>query len=108
MKRVRLGWALAIGAVMAVSGQDDLDWNATPNDVNNLLKSMKEMIDVNYSVQVATLEEVSVDPAKNPILYRSGHYNFSYTDEQRKRMIGHAGVGVYASAVAGAAGIAGR
>jgi hypothetical protein len=87
MKRVRLGWVLAVGAVMAVSGQDeDLDWNATPNDVNNLLKSMKEMIDVNYSVQVATLEEVSVDPAKNPILYRSGHYNFSYTEEQRKRI----------------------
>jgi hypothetical protein len=64
--------------------QDDLDWNATPNDVNNLLKSMKDMIDVNYSVQVATLSEVSGDPAKNPILFRSGHYNFSYSEDQRK------------------------
>ncbi|MEI7945393.1 MAG: DUF4159 domain-containing protein [bacterium] len=77
------GLILALSPVLA---QDDLDWNATPNDVNNLLKSMKDMIDVNYSVQVATLSEVSGDPAKNPILFRSGHYNFSYSDDQRKRI----------------------
>ncbi len=71
---------------LALLAQDDIDWNATPNDVNNLLKSMKEMIDVNYSVQVATLSEVDVDPAKNPILYRSGHYNFQYNAAQRKRL----------------------
>ena len=78
-----LGLLLALSPVVA---QDDLDWNATPNDVNNLLKSMKDMIDVNYSVQVATLSEIEADPAKNPILFRSGHYNFSYSDAQRKRI----------------------
>lgn len=86
MKRIllRTGWVL--GLILTAAAQDDVDWNATPNDVDNLLKSMKDMIDVNYSVQVATLEEVDVDPAKNPILYRSGHYNFSYTEAQRKRI----------------------
>ncbi len=78
-----LGLSLALSPVVA---QDDIDWNATPNDVNNLLKSMKDMIDVNYSVQVATLSEIEGDPAKNPILFRSGHYNFSYSDAQRKRI----------------------
>jgi hypothetical protein len=29
---------------------------------------------------------VSGDPAKNPILFRSGHYNFSYSEDQRKRI----------------------
>jgi hypothetical protein len=77
-------WLMVV--VLPVSSQDDRDWNATPNDVNNLLKSMKDMIDVNYSSQVATLSEVSSDPAKNPILFRSGHYNFSYTDAQRKQI----------------------
>ncbi len=72
--------------LLSASAQEDLDWNATPNDVNNLLKSMKDMIDVNYSVQVATLGEVAADPAQNPILYRSGHYNFSYSEGQRKRI----------------------
>ncbi len=65
-------------------GGSDVTWNATPNDVNNLMKSMKEMINVNYKTQVASLEEVQSDPGKNPILYRSGHYNYSYTEGQRK------------------------
>lgn len=77
------GMMLALSPVLA---QEDIDWNATPNDVNNLLKSMKDMIDVNYSVQVATLSEIESDPAKNPILFRSGHYNFSYSEAQRKRI----------------------
>ena len=68
------------------TARDDLNWNATPNDVNNLLKSMKDMIGVNYRSQVASLEEIDVDPAKNPILYRSGHYNFAYTDAQRRKL----------------------
>jgi hypothetical protein len=84
MKCVLFGFFGLMLALSPVLAQDDLDWNATPNDVNNLLKSMKDMIDVNYSVQVATLSEVSGDPAKNPILFRSGHYNFSYSEDQRK------------------------
>ncbi len=86
MKCVLCGFFGLMLVLLPVSAQDDLDWNATPNDVNNLLKSMKDMINVNYSVQVATLSEVSGDPAKNPILFRSGHYNFTYSDEQRKRI----------------------
>ena len=87
MKRVFLGIFWLVLAVLSISAQEyNEDWNATPNDVNNLLKSMKEMIDVNYSVQVATLGDVSADPARNPILYRSGHYNFSYSESQRKRI----------------------
>lgn len=67
-------------------GRVDQYWNVTPNDVNNLLKSMKNMIGVNYNMQIASLGEVDIDPARNPILYRSGHYNFSYTDAQRKKL----------------------
>jgi hypothetical protein len=86
MKCILFGFVGLMLALSPVLAQDDLDWNATPNDVNNLLKSMKDMIDVNYSVQVATLSDVSGDPSKNPILFRSGHYNFSYSEEQRKRI----------------------
>ncbi|MDD2599463.1 MAG: DUF4159 domain-containing protein [Kiritimatiellae bacterium] len=86
MKSFCLGICALLLAAQPLAAQDDIDWNATPNDVNNLLKSMKEMIDVKYSVQVATLSEVAADPAKNPILYRSGHYNFSYSEGQRKRI----------------------
>lgn len=86
MNRVVCGVLLLVLGMVPVFGQNDKTWNATPNDVNNLMKSMKEMIGVSYKTQVATLEEVDVDPARNPILFRSGHYNFSYTEAQRKRL----------------------
>lgn len=65
---------------------DDIYWNATPNDVNNLLKSMKSQVDANFQMDIRTLGEVSADPGKNPILYRSGHYKFSYTPEERQKL----------------------
>jgi hypothetical protein len=69
---------------------NDKEWNATPNDVNNLLKSMKELINVSYKTEVASLDQIDADPAKNPILYRSGHYNYSYTDAQRQKLRAYA------------------
>jgi len=76
-------WALAVWPARAQINQY---WNATPNDVNNLLKSMKDMIGVNYNMQIKTLSEVSADASRDPILFRSGHYNYQYTDAQRKRL----------------------
>ena len=64
----------------------DIFWNATPNDVNNLLKNMKDQVDADYHMEIRTLAEVDADPAKNPILYRSGHYNFAYTDAEREKL----------------------
>jgi hypothetical protein len=63
-----------------------LDWSATPNDIPNLLKSMKSMIDVDYAVDVKSLAQVDADPKKNPILYRSGHYHFSFTPQERAKL----------------------
>lgn len=77
---------LLIHGALVVNAQVDQFWNATPNDVNNLLKSMKDMIGVNYNMQVKGLDEVTADASKNPILFRSGHYNYQYNDEQRKRL----------------------
>ena len=53
------------------AGSGDKEWNATPNDVNNLLKSMKDLINVSYKTEVASLDQIDSDPAKNPILYLS-------------------------------------
>lgn len=57
-----------------------LDWASRPNDLNNLLKNMKEMVDVDFRHDVRSLSEVDMDPEKNPILYRSGHFRFSFDD----------------------------
>ena len=74
----------------AQNGKDlygaDVYWNATPNDVNNLLKGMKSQVDANFQMDVRTLAEVSSDPEKNPVLYRSGHYNFAYTTAEREKL----------------------
>jgi hypothetical protein len=63
-----------------------LDWATRPNDLNNLLKSMKEMINVHFALDVKSVDEVDVDPDRNPILYRSGHFHFSFTPAQRERL----------------------
>lgn len=78
--------SLLIHGSALVNAQINQYWNATPNDVNNLLKSMKDMIGVNYNMQIKSLGEVTADASKNPILFRSGHYNYQYNDEQRKRL----------------------
>ncbi len=82
--------AIVTQPVGAQSGKDlygpDVYWNATPNDVNNLLKGMKQQTDANFQMDIRTLGEVSEDPEKNPVLYRSGHYRFSYTPAERAKL----------------------
>ncbi|NQU38383.1 MAG: DUF4159 domain-containing protein [Lentisphaerae bacterium] len=77
---------ILLSGVVAAAAQVDRYWNATPNDVNNLLKSMKGKIDTDYAMDVKSIAEVDTDPEKNPILYRSGHYNFAYTPAERKKL----------------------
>ncbi|MBO7655703.1 MAG: hypothetical protein J6U40_12350, partial [Kiritimatiellae bacterium] len=55
----------------------ELDWNARPNDLNNLLKSLKGMADVDYDFEAKSFSEIDEDPDQNPILYRSGHFHWS-------------------------------
>jgi len=61
-------------------------WNATPNDINNLMKSAQNLINANYSMEIKTLDEINPDPEQNPVLYYSGHYNFSFSQEQRAKL----------------------
>src|ERR1035437_6680811 len=63
-----------------------IDWASRPNDLNNLLKSMKEKDNVNFSSESKYFSEVNTDPEKNPIIYRSGHFRFSLTPVERKRI----------------------
>ncbi len=63
-----------------------VDWAARPDDLNNLLKSMKGMMDVNFACEAKSLAEISTDPEKNPILYRSGHFHFELSPAERKAL----------------------
>lgn len=64
----------------------DIYWNATPNDVNNLLRRMKEQADANFHMDIRTIEQISDNPDENPVLYRTGHYRFEFTDAERQRL----------------------
>lgn len=70
----------------AAKGPENERWNSTPNDINNLMKSAQNLINANYSMEIKTLDELSPDPEQNPVLYYSGHYNYSFTPEQRKKL----------------------
>ncbi|MDP2989647.1 MAG: DUF4159 domain-containing protein, partial [Kiritimatiellota bacterium] len=63
-----------------------IDWASRPNDLNNLLKDMKGKINVNFANEAKSLADISTDPDKNPIMYRSGHFHFSFTPAERKRL----------------------
>jgi hypothetical protein len=68
------------------SSYGEIDWAARPNDLNNLLKSLKKMADVNFSCEAKSFGEVNTDPERNPILYRSGHFHFTLTPAERAKM----------------------
>lgn len=68
------------------SPHGEQDWNARPNDLNNLLKSLKEMADVDYEFEAKSFAEIDADPDMNPILYRSGHYHWNLGPAERAKL----------------------
>ena len=62
----------------------DVYWNATPNDVNNLLSGMRDAAGADFRMDIRRVSEISSDPDQNPVLYRSGHYRFAFTPEERQ------------------------
>lgn len=63
-----------------------IDWASRPNDLSNLLKDMKSKIQADFACEYKSVAEISTDPDKNPIIYRSGHFHFSFTPEERQRL----------------------
>lgn len=72
--------------VKLTSERGALDWNSRPNDVNNLLKALKKTADVDYRHEVRAWRDVSADPEKNPILYRSGHFHFDFSPGEKRKL----------------------
>lgn len=63
-----------------------LDWATRPDDLNNLLREMKGGMDVHLACEVKSLDEIDVDPERNPILFRSGHFRIRHTPGERARL----------------------
>ena len=63
-----------------------IDWAARPNDLNNLLKSLKRMADVDFGCEAKSFAEIDPNPERNPILYRTGHFHFFLSEEERRKL----------------------
>ncbi|MEI7718731.1 MAG: DUF4159 domain-containing protein [archaeon] len=59
------------------------DSNARPNALNNLLKVLKKEAEVDYACEFKSWEEISADPAMNPILYFSKYNRWSLNTKER-------------------------
>ncbi len=68
------------------SPHGELDWAARPNDLNNLLKSLKGMADVDFACEAKSFAEVNPDPEQNPILYRTGHFHFFLNEAEKRKL----------------------
>jgi hypothetical protein len=68
------------------SDRGTVDWNARPNDLNNLLKSMKQLINVDFSMDVKSIDQIDTNPDANPILYKTGHFHFEFSQAERARL----------------------
>ena len=60
-----------------IATDDAEDWTRTPNDLKNLLQWMSQEMKVNFSANIKHFGDISTDPQKNPILYRSGYKPFA-------------------------------
>src|SRR5579884_2045276 len=54
-----------------IKSADAEDWARTPNDLKGLLESLSSEMNVHFSSNIKSFDEISSDPTKNPVLYRS-------------------------------------
>lgn len=50
---------------------------------------MKQLIDVDFSMEVKSMDEVDVNPDANPILYKTGHFHFEFSEAGPGFPLGH-------------------
>ena len=62
------------------------DWGTDPNDLNNLLIWMKAKLGVNFTYDEKHLHEVDLEAGDVPVLYRSGHNAFTFSEGDRQRL----------------------
>jgi len=65
--------------VTKIRSADAEDWTRTPDDVKGLLEWVSAEMNVHFSSDIKPFTGIAVDPAKNPILYRSGYKQFTLT-----------------------------
>lgn len=72
--------------IAKLSYAENQDWQTDRNDVFNLLKITKDKFGVPFRPWVVTFDQFSFDPAEVPVMYITGHNEFSFEPEHRRRI----------------------
>lgn len=72
--------------VVKINTGDKLDWATDQNDINNLLVWMQSRLKINFSYEEKPLSQVKLDAPRLPMLYRTGHNAFTFSDAERKSL----------------------
>jgi hypothetical protein len=72
--------------ITKIKSNDEEDWARTPNDLKGLLEWMSGEMSVNFTSKIASISEISSDPAENPVLYRSGYKPFTLSSSEIQRL----------------------
>ncbi|MDB6153188.1 MAG: hypothetical protein JWL90_1641 [Chthoniobacteraceae bacterium] len=65
---------------------DTEDWTRTPNDLKGLLEWVSGEMNVHFTSNIKSFEEIDSDPFKKPMLYRSGYKPFTLSEAEVKRL----------------------
>jgi hypothetical protein len=69
-----------------IKSADAEDWTRTPNDLKGLLEWLSAEMNVHFSSNVQSFSEISTDPTKNPLVYRSGYKPFTLSPAEVARL----------------------
>ena len=62
------------------------DWATDKNDVNNLLIWLKTKLKMNFTYDVKPVSQLEFDPTRMPALYRTGHFGFGFSPDERQKI----------------------
>lgn len=72
--------------IAKISTEKQSDWATNPSDSDNLLKWMSKNLEVNFSSINIPQNQIPSDPKKIPLLYRTGHESFSFSEEVKNKL----------------------
>lgn len=72
--------------IAKIATQKQSDWATNPADADNLLKWMAKNLNINFSSINLPQEQIPASASQVPLLYRTGHDGFSFSDDTRTRM----------------------
>jgi hypothetical protein len=69
-----------------IKSNDAEDWTRTPNDLKGLLEWLSAEMNVHFTSNIKSFDEIDPEPTRNPLLYRSGYKPFKLSASEVARV----------------------